>query len=320
MSTVTTITTAERRTPGDITLRQKLKTLVESGLSTTRVAVETGITVETLESWLRGAGAEDIDERLAAWLAEREQAAAAQEPGYFDTPTAERIFQALDAARESAGISLIYGGAGCGKTTAAKRYVDHANRRTYNRPVYYVRASAFVTTPTAILEEIAEAMGLYGNAYRLMTLVRDIRRKLYPGDLLIVDEAQYLEPKALDALRDFTGEPCLAGLAYLGNEEVHTRIDGVGRRARFAQLSSRVVDRVHVPAPTESDVDAFLAAWGIAGKREREFAVLLGTTSGGLRVLEQVVRQARKIAHLTRTKVDIKLLKATARHGGWWSG
>ncbi|MCR6497060.1 hypothetical protein LJB71_13070 [Thermomonas sp. S9] len=93
------------------------------------MAREAGISASSLTQVLGGHYAADprkLVTRLAQWLARlaQQQAMPAMPaaPAWVATPTAERILAALAYAHMAGDIAVIYGGAGVGKTTAAREY------------------------------------------------------------------------------------------------------------------------------------------------------------------------------------------------------
>jgi len=301
-------------------MRGRLAAMIDAGLSLSRVAVETGVKRQDLQSWLDSKpGADKAEKSLSIWFEEIDRGEAEEsDPGWVETPTSKSIIGALEFARVTPTIAIIFGGAGVSKTTTALRYVASPRPEGTGR-VYYVSAARWIRSPTAILLEIAEAIDTYlaTSAYRNDSLARGILRKLGPGDLLIIDEAQHLDADALDGIRYFHDESYDhneegVGIAYLGNEEVYTRIARKGRRAAFAQLHSRVGMRLHIPAPREGDADAVLEAWGIAGRNERRYAQQIASLPGGLRTLTQVLRQARIVARGMKRPVDQHVMRASA--------
>ncbi len=301
------------------TMRNRIVELIEAGLSLQRIAVETSVKRFDLQAWLDGRCQEDgVQTRVSDWLRQRDDSASEwKEPTWVETPTSQKIRGALAYAQSTPTIALVYGGAGVSKTTTAKRYVEEEGKQKkehyFIRPqTFYVSAAQWVRTPVAILHQIAEAIGTSTeHAYRKNALANAILRAFKPGDLLIVDEAQNLEPAALDGIRYFHDEGGI-GIAYMGNEEVYTRINGRTRIAAFAQLSSRVGRNVHIELPSPEDVDAILEAWGIGGRKELELAHNVALRPGGLRGLAQVLRQARALSAGLGKPVDSKIMKAAA--------
>ena len=76
--------------------------------------------------------------------------------------------------------------------------------------------------------------------------------------------------------------------------------------------------RVIADKPTEGDVDALLEAWGLAGRKLRELAVMIGTQDGGLRFLGATVQAARVYAKASGREIDERTFKAAAVSVGAW--
>lgn len=247
------------------------------------------------------------------------------EPEWVDTPTSAKITMGLMYAQTTPTITMIFGGAGLGKTYAARRYQEEKGNRQNNtggiRPrtpaVYMVTAHPGMGTVASALCAINEAMGHSGDAYRNDAMARQILRSLDPGDLLIIDEAQHLDIKALDQIRHFHDVGGV-GVAYLGNEEINTRINGRGKQAAFlGPLSSRVGMKLPIPHPTEGDVLAIVGAWKIEGKKETDYALRIGLSSVGLRGLTQVLRQSALIAKGMNRILDARVMHTAVTNLGF---
>lgn len=245
------------------------------------------------------------------------------EPEWVDTPTSAHIRTALMYAQATPTIALIHGGAGLGKTHTARRFLaENAGKSmgvvsSYKPTVYMVTAHPGMGTVASALCAISEAMGRSGDAYRNDAMARQILQASNRGDLLIIDEAQHLDIKALDQIRYFHDEGGI-GVAYLGNDEIHTRINGRGRQAAFlGPLASRVGMRLPIPHPTEGDVSAILKAWNVAGGKETDYALSIGLSSIGLRGLTQVLRQAAFIAKSMNRVLDARAMRTAVTNLGF---
>ena len=246
------------------------------------------------------------------------------EPRWVDTPTSKNVWMALMYAQTTPTIAMVHGGAGLGKTLTAQRYLEEkatshgvGDLRSSKPTVYMVTAHSGMSTVTSALCAINEAMGFPGDAYRNDVMTRQILTRLNPGDLLIVDEAQDLDVKALNQIRYFYDVGGI-GIAYLGNDEIQTRIDGRGRQAAFlGPLSSRVGMRLPIPRPTEEDVAAILGAWNVHGKKELEFSTSIGLSRIGLRGLTQVLRQAATMSKELNRVLDSRVMRTAAANLGF---
>jgi len=260
------------------------------------VADQSGIKYGTLTSWL-GRTYKGNTSRVAAeverWLNEREarQAAAAsfvQSPGWQATPTAETFINTLRYAQVMPDMSLIAGGAGIGKTSAAEQY------KTMSPNVHLVTAEPTLTGSNALLSELCIEVGC--DEKHPGKLSRALRRKLRGTQaLIVVDEAQHLKKEAIEQLRSLHDKAGV-GVVLLGNETIYQSIDGAGRSPGYAQLFSRFGKRVHQAKPKKSDVDALLDAWGVSDAEEMKFARTIASKPGALRMLDKALRLASTIA------------------------
>lgn len=220
----------------------------------------------------------------------RTRAMAPAAPGFVPTATAEMFLGGLEHAQHMAELVVITGGPGVGKTTAAREY------RVRNPNVWLMTAEPVHATPRALLDDLADAVGIDARGMSGQRLSRAITIKLRgTGGLLIIDEAQHLTSQTLDQLRSLHDLAGL-GIALLGNETVYARLEGGTRAAHYAQLFSRVGMRLTRVRPVQADVAALLDAWGVAGAAERALLKQIAAKPGALRGLTKVLRIAHMLA------------------------
>ena len=270
--------------------------LAEHGLSQERASKETGVSAAALNQFLSGKYKGDnstLSDKLIIWLASRERrgdtAAALAVPGYTETDTAGKILKVLHFAQAAGDLSVVYGGAGVGKTTTIRHYAAH------NPNVWVVTMRPDTATVAACLEEIGESMGLRSFS-RSNRLSRDICRRLEDTrGLIVIDEAQHLSVPAIEAIRsihDATG----IGLVLSGNESVYARLTGGSRAASFAQLFSRIGKKLRLTRTTAADVGEIAALHGIAGAKEIAFLTGISQKPGALRGVVKTLRLAAMFA------------------------
>lgn len=292
------------------------------GVSPSRLARESGLSVARVSQWLKGSyGGADLpvmEKALASWLSAaregREMAARGYiptVPAWLNTPTASKILLALKYAHKLADIAVIYGGAGLGKTMTAQRYGEDVP------DVWIATMTPSISGVSACLERVGQAVGLAsiptGGARAEQAIVNRIKGT---GGLLIVDEAQHLPVACLDALRslyDASG----VGLAIMGNESVYTQLTGGSRRAHFAQLFSRIGRRERLTRPSAGDIDVLLDAWGVKEAKARALCREIGSKAGALRGLTKVLRMARLMMGEGETELSAGAMEAAwAELGG----
>lgn len=282
-----------------IDVRALVRTLMEGDktLSQAKIAVAAGISSTTLSQWLSGSYGGDnvaIEAKMLRWAeaaqAARDQAAAMPAaPGYVETHTGSRIIGALRYAQVAGDMTVIYGGAGLGKTESIKRYKTMAPNVWH---ATMTKASANVVTA---LEVIVEALGLgaSGGANKLHAAV--CKRVANTGGLLTIDEAQHLTEAALDQIRaihDATG----IGIALVGNEQVFARMTGGNRAAYLDRLFSRIGKKVRLTKPTQDDVAALLEGWNVRDSKTRNLLTDIASKPGALRGMTKVLRLASMYA------------------------
>ena len=152
-----------------------------------------------------------------------------------------------------------------------------------------------MSTPRAVLEYLAEAIGVPSRGMSTQQLSRSLTRRMTGSQgLILIDEAQHLTSQTLDQLRMFY-DLADVGMALMGNEAVHARLEGGARAAQFAQLFSRVGMRLARPRALKGDIEQLMDAWDIAGKGERALLVQIAKRPGALRNLTKVLRMAHML-------------------------
>lgn len=266
--------------------------MAQDRVSQTQMGRQLGVAPQTFSAWLNDAYAGDnagIAERVRIGLDSMEARARATsilppEVGFLETPTAARIVTHLQFAHFAPAIVVVAAGAGVGKTMTARHY-----RNRYAN-VWLATAEPCTATVYPMLNAVADAMGI---EERVQTRLSAAIRKFVDGKggLLIVDEAQHLEAKALDQLRSISDAVDL-GIALMGNERVYSRLEGGGRRAEFAQLFSRVGRTMSQARPRSDDARTIMDAWRIRGTDSRKLCEQIARRPGALRALSMTLRSA----------------------------
>ena len=142
------------------------------------------------------------------------------------------------------------------KTYTAEHYAkDKSN-------VFIVTMSPDTSSTQAALEEIAIAVGIKDPAFRPAAMRREIERRLKGANsLLIIDEAGELSRESMDTIRRFN-DLSGVGIAYIGNEELHTQFNSGRTQAKFARLHSRIGSRKRIKKPTKTDTTVLAKEWG----------------------------------------------------------
>lgn len=285
-------------------------------ISQATLAGQLDIAKSSLSEWiaqkLNGVRGTDIERRVAEWLAAQggQDGRAARPmipapPEWIDTPTSAAVMDTLRYAHMLGAMALVFGGWGVGKTHAIRRYAQEAGR------TYVVTASPVARTPSALLDTIAEAIGMRQRQRRAAGgLARSITQWLQgQQSLLVIDEAQLCSHDGLETVRslhDATG----CGVVFSGNATLREAIYGSGRDEPFAQLFSRVAKRLHIKRPRAGDVEMYAGHYGVSDPKALRLCQQVADQEGGLRALKFTLTQAAVMAAGGDGQVTPALIKA----------
>lgn len=281
-------------------MRATLAALEELGerdkLSRKNLADLSGVPYGTLSSWMIGKYAgrsEEVAGKLQRWIDGYQQqqstrSALPADPAFVLTSTASAFIATLQMAQALGTVAVISGGAGVGKTKAVCEY----RRTTAN--VWVVTARADTATMGPMLEAVCDALGISERIARRRAGAC-IGRLRDTAGLVIIDEAQHLKTEALELLRGIH-DASQVGMVLVGNETVYSKLEGRGRTPEFAQLFSRIGRRTRRTSPARGDIDALVAAWGIADAGQAKLLRAIGSKPGALRNIRMTMRQAHLLA------------------------
>jgi DNA transposition AAA+ family ATPase len=273
---------------------QKVRALMaKRKISQSLAAKEMDVSPTTLTQLLNGSYGADPSkqlEKLARWSMLQEEQAALNAipaaPEFVPTATSDKIMAALVYAQMARNISVIYGGAGLGKTVTTREY-----QRNYAN-VWIGTMSPAKSSVAAALEELCFAVGLRTPPQGAAKQQREIERRLNDtSGLVIIDEAQHLTVPALDAIRAIH-DTTRIGFALVGNEAVFTRMTGGNRAPYLDRLYSRIGKKVKLARPTASDITRIAEAFSVTEKAELELLKEIGARSGALRSVVYILQLA----------------------------
>jgi len=295
----------------DIILTRVRAELDRRAITQGQVAKEAGVSAATLTQLFNGtynANPRTQLAKLEKWLVAAAEAQAQPKmpaaPEWTKTPTADRVLAALGYAQMAGDVTVIYGGAGLGKTTASKEY-----RKRYPN-VWIATMTPATSSVATCLEKVCFALGMKNPPLAAARMEREIISRIAStGGLLLIDEAQHLSVQALDALRSLHDETGV-GLALVGNEAVFTSMTGGNRAAYLDRLYSRIGKRVKLTRAKKEDVISLAAELGVNPNDSQSIKLLIdiGSRSGALRSVVKTVRLAAMFA--SGDAVEFKHIKA----------
>lgn len=282
-----------------------------TGMSWTELGKKTGIASGTLSQFASPKGYAGDNQRVAEQVFRFRQQLNAQAsfemkapeiPGFFASPTARDVENILSYGQRGRMV-VVATGAGMGKTTTVKHY------QACNATVWVATMRPSCAGVMNMQQQVLAALGerdVVGPPNKLTALI--MAKLNASGGLLIIDEAQHLQEKALEEIRGWHDETGV-GIALVGNLSVLQRLEGGTRRAQFAQLFSRVGMRLVRATPVDGDADALCDAWEIGDENVIRAMRDIAKKPGGLRGATFVLELAHMIAAREQTVVDAGLVK-----------
>jgi len=201
----------------------------------------------------------------------------------------KQLFNQLKQLILRRGIALVTGEIGAGKSTAIRAFVDQLEPNRFD--------IAYIADPTigirGILNSIAIQLHLEGGYFKwqlLEQLKQAIEKNAYDFNkttLLIIDEVQHLDTKALEQLRLFTNfkidSQTPLNLILLGQSDVNKTI----RLQSMQALSQRTTFRYHLSGLDKSEAKPYITHHlAIAGRTDPLFSD---------EVIEEIFQQSKGI-------------------------
>ncbi len=146
---------------------------------------------------------------------------------------------AVKYAHKNCDVVLLSGDAGAGKTTALRYYTQN------NTGVIFITASTCMSSTSAILKEIAAAIGkkATGNKSQIeKTLISALNNS---NRLIIIDEADQLTFNAIQAVRNLN-DKAHVGILLSGNNRIYNQMVMGARCTEFDQVRTRIFVRPKV--------------------------------------------------------------------------
>ena len=217
----------------------------------------------------------------------------------------QRITECLQMAHASSEILLLYGPAGCGKTTALKHYAEH------NNGVTYIEADATTGTPRAILLTLLESIGgqPIGSTTQVMKSILNTLKGT--NRLIIIDEAQHLTERSFDTIRAINDKIGI-GLVYSGNPSILKK-RWARREREVALLPSRI--GLHCELTNKYSLDDIRNIFSGLDVSEEciKYLKKVAQNKGGLRLMIKQYKNAANIAAALGQSLTVDYLEEAAR-------
>lgn len=223
-------------------IRTEVQTYMgESGKSQKQIAREIAVSPAALSQFLDGIYMGDnagIADKLQGWLALEAKRNTKKEHSQMslDVENTKTVLYVCEYAHTKNDITLIFGDAGAGKTTALEHYRDK------NAGVIMITANACTTSATSILKMLCEETGRNITG-RKDTIMNELV-KFFKGTnrLIIIDEADHLTLSALQTIRNLN-DMAKVGIVLSGNNKIFLQMIGGAKSSEFQQLRTRITLR-----------------------------------------------------------------------------
>lgn len=278
-------------------LREQIDAMLNNSaidLSQNEMAAKIGISATALSQWLKGkypGSNTELEHKIERWLdtynaGEEYAAELPPDPEWVETPTAVRVWNAIEMAHRLKSLVVVYGAAGAGKTKTCLHY------QTQRSNVWMFTPTKATASARGMMLLLCDKMGIRDPGAGNYAIQKAIMKKLSAsGGVVIIDEAQQLTLGALDLLRQIQ-EQAGVGMVWSGNEPLYTQMTGGFRGPKFAQIFSRIAQRTHIDLTLADDVDPVAAAMGVTDPQALEYLRKIGVLPGGLRGVVKTLQLA----------------------------
>lgn len=281
--------------------KSAVERLLKAGYSQGKIATLCGVSTAALSTYLKGTyAAKDLSQLerkiMSGCALEIERIDKKIDPvlPFIETETAENIKNIAHLCHTTRRMGLIYGAAGVGKTRTCLEYCKS------NRNAIYIEARPSFTART-LMRKLAQALGCTPktNQYELEEEI--IKKLKNSGKLIIVDECEHLNHRALETLRTVVFNASHTGLLLVGLETLKYTL--IGTRTKNEYLSSRCLANTKVEALNAEETVKIVERLfnGISNGAKQVFYKV---TKGNMRLLENTVFEVQR---LLQVNPDAKL-------------
>lgn len=238
------------------------KTCEKYGMSFSQAAREMGYSGPVLSAYRSGTYSGDVEKlenAVVVWAGRTEQAHARKKIPTVETADLKKIVNAIGIAHTEKDIALIVADAGAGKSTAVRFYQDKNPRTTLVINVVSGMNRKMLVT------DIARQLGLDTVRVQLNALISTVAATLAERNMVVIlDEADYLKPDALEFTRRLVYDLGSSGLVLVGLPRLKGYIQNL--RNDHRQLESRIGVFLPLGGLTKSDARIILnSVWEDAG-------------------------------------------------------
>lgn len=210
--------------------------------------------------------------------------------GTIQTPTFKRLRELIMQAYDEKDIIVIGGRSGYGKTFASKQIA-------LTEPFVYYVSARVSQGGKDLLTKICKRIGIGIGQERTVSRLQDkiIEFFKHHSGLIIIDEADKLDNRVWDNLREIYDEVQTIGLVFIGEEQIQTKLILPDHRGnRLTRMISRTEDVIEIDEITKTDVREYLEQNGIVMWKNDK------TRNAWLKVLTEKAQEFGGFRHLNK--------------------
>lgn len=237
-------------------LQEKLRLFIEECGSQNKAAQALGKSTATLSTYINNCykgNLESFERFLEETFNNKSAAESLKSSGLLNTykPTSisQGVYETIRLCHLKGGLAIECGDAGIGKTMACKKYAED-----YPDTAIYVTVNPCLVTLSAFLKLLCRVQKVTANGRKDEMWMR--LSESFGGErkVLIIDEAQHLPIKTIEAIRAFFDSNPSLGICLVGNIETVTNT-GKSKEA-FAQIRNRtkLTEIRHTSSIQSSDI------------------------------------------------------------------
>lgn len=260
-------------------MQERLRQYIDESGSMNAAAKTIGLSTTTLSLYLNGkyeGNIEKVESRLTEIFETAEAAGSllskANTVDYAETSISSGVYKTIRLCHLKGGIARESGDAGIGKTMAAKKYA-----KDYPNSAIYISVNPCTASVFPCLRLICRVLRLQEGKKDDMWY--RISNALAGEKVLIIDEAQHMPIKTVEALRALSDANPQLGICLIGNLETA----GSSSKPAYAQIANRT--KIKQIRLTQDIVyhDIELLCPALRGKKEINYLLNIAHSSQGLR-------------------------------------
>jgi DNA transposition AAA+ family ATPase len=215
---------------------------------------------------------------------------------YIETKATVDVVSSCLFANENKCMVAVVGAPGVGKTIGLREFMRRARRDEIN---FSAISTNCMATPAHLMRRLADDMRLSTRGAAAEIADRIIAKLRRDPAVVIIDEAQHLNVRCLEALRHLHDESG-CGLVLIGSQMLYrTLLDGDESHYELKQLQDRIVDIKTIGCLDHIGLTRFASAWLGMGMNTLDpgaIGRLRAMSKGVPRRVDRLLRAARRIS------------------------